>query len=525
MKNRTKTRSEEYSKMSFAKVEEWTDSGLVSDFVEFHKQMEDASFAFVLGAGASVTSGIPTGGQLAKQWVDDLYKRMTPQNDPKPMEEWASEETLGVSGFEASRIAEFYSEVYERRFRGDPKRGYAYLENIMENAEPSFGYSVLAQILSTTRHRVVITTNFDNLVSDALSIYASKLPLVCGHESLTGFVRAKLRRPLVAKIHRDILLEPYSDKKSTEQLAKGWTDALVRLFREYTPIVIGYGGNDGSLMGFLESIDRGDISGRIRWCYHTNGESPSDRVITLMKKLDGIFVPILGFDHLMLMLSVGLGYELLDTWIEEKSQERVTLYRQQVEQLKVEIGQLYRRDDLVAPNGNSKIDSVQSAMNAFTYYSCFISYAHADKAFARKIHDQLQARGIRCWLDEHQLLPGDDIYQQAGRGIRLWDKVLLCCSEASLSSWWVDYEVEKALEKEQKLRKERGKQVLSIIPLNLDGFLFSDKCEYPMGSTLRKRLAADFTGWENDEAKFEKAFEAVVKTLRADEKVRESLSV
>ena len=28
------------------------------------------------------------------------------------------------------------------------------------------------------------------------------------------------------------------------------------------------------------------------------------------------------------------------------------------------------------------------------FYSCFISYSHADKSFARRLHDQLQARGI-----------------------------------------------------------------------------------------------------------------------------------
>lgn len=60
------------------------------------------------------------------------------------------------------------------------------------------------------------------------------------------------------------------------------------------------------------------------------------------------------------------------------------------------------------------------------FYSCFISYSHADKSFARRLHDQLQNRGIRCWLDEHQTLPGDDMYENVDRGIKLWDKVLLC---------------------------------------------------------------------------------------------------
>src|SRR6266567_2806283 len=36
------------------------------------------------------------------------------------------------------------------------------------------------------------------------------------------------------------------------------------------------------------------------------------------------------------------------------------------------------------------------------FYSCFISYNHSDKSFARRLHDTLQGRGIRCWLDEKQ---------------------------------------------------------------------------------------------------------------------------
>ena len=84
--------------------------------------------------------------------------------------------------------------------------------------------------------------------------------------------------------------------------------------------------------------------------------------------------------------------------------------------------------------------------NPIEFYSCFISYSHRDKDFARAIYDSLQGRGIRCWMDERALLPGDDIYDKVNEGIRLWDKILLCCSEDSLTSWWVEDEIDKALE-------------------------------------------------------------------------------
>lgn len=151
--------------------------------------------------------------------------------------------------------------------------------------------------------------------------------------------------------------------------------------------------------------------------------------------------------------------------------------------------------------------------NPIEFYSGFISYSHVDTSFARRLHDQLQARGIRCWLDEHDMKPGDRILDVVNDAIRLHDKILLCCSESSLNSWWVKDEIRKAQDRERKENR------LIIIPLNLDGYLF--EWDDGLASDLTTRLAADFTGWEHDNAKFEEQFERVVKALRTHERARE----
>ena len=155
------------------------------------------------------------------------------------------------------------------------------------------------------------------------------------------------------------------------------------------------------------------------------------------------------------------------------------------------------------------------------FSSCFISFSHVDKPIAEKLHDHLQARGIRCWLDEHQARQKDDGIQRVERGISRWDRVLLCCSEASLTSWWVDNEINKAFTKEQQRMKDSGKKVLSLIPLNLDGYMFKSEWQSGKKDEILSRLAADFTRWETDHAEFEKQFERVVKALRTDAGVGE----
>ncbi len=317
--------------------EVWTSRGFLEEFKRVHKTRPDQAFAFVLGSGASKTSGIPTGGELVESWLREMHRRYVEQDAEMPLAQWATAETLDIEDFEYERADEFYPDVYNKRF-ADADDGYAYLEDVMSNKEPSFGYSVLAHLLANERHKVVITTNFDNLVADALAIYTDTFPLVCGHESLTSFVRPQLRRPLVAKVHRSITYDPQSAPEDTNQLHSNWEPVLRDLLGRYTPVVIGYGGNDGSFMGFLEKqmSQKGPRRGMF-WCYRRADGPPRSRIKAIVAGWGGKLVPVEGFDELMLQISGELELSLMDGELERKGAVRVKAYREQVQKLRARL--------------------------------------------------------------------------------------------------------------------------------------------------------------------------------------------
>lgn len=154
------------------------------------------------------------------------------------------------------------------------------------------------------------------------------------------------------------------------------------------------------------------------------------------------------------------------------------------------------------------------------FHSCFISYSHADETFASRLHEALAVRGVASWLDEHQMLPGDDVHSAIDRGIRLYDKLLLCCSRDALTSWWVDNEIETAFAKERELMRRHGRKILVLIPLDLDGFIFSAECDSAKKAQIMSRAVAAFKGWRNDDAAFERGVEKLVKGLRTDSELQ-----
>jgi len=266
-------------------------------------------YCFIIGAGASKASGIKTGWEMAKEWMDEL----------QALDAKAARELIEKEQVDKDDLGSHYSKIYGRRFALEPAQGFIRLQKEMENAIPSSGYYYLAEILNETHNKLVITTNFDSLTEDALFIYKDTKALVITHESLAKYVDALPDRPIVIKLHRDLLLQPKSTEEEVHSLSDEWEGILKKIFEIYVPIVIGYGGNDGSLMGFLESV--ADKNKPLYWCYK-NGTPVNDKIKELLGKYRGFLIPIDDFDDTMHNFGVKFGFGFSGETIKNVTNER-----------------------------------------------------------------------------------------------------------------------------------------------------------------------------------------------------------
>lgn len=132
-------------------------------------------------------------------------------------------------------------------------------------------------------------------------------------------------------------------------------------------------------------------------------------------------------------------------------------------------------------------------MSAIQYYSCFTSYSGKDSMLAHRLHADLQDHGVRCWFVPEDMKIGDKVRYRIDEAIYVQDKLLLLLSEHALASTWVEDEVEAALEKEQRQKRE------VLFPIRFDESVMQTSSAW--AAKLRStRHIGDFTRWkEHDE--------------------------
>ncbi|MFH1217966.1 MAG: toll/interleukin-1 receptor domain-containing protein [Pseudomonadota bacterium] len=120
----------------------------------------------------------------------------------------------------------------------------------------------------------------------------------------------------------------------------------------------------------------------------------------------------------------------------------------------------------------------------------FISYAHEDKEFVKKLHRELQELPFVIWWDQQDIQVGDDIRKKVDEFLKDSDYLLFVNSQNSFNSDWATAEIKKALELKKK-----------ILPVVTDDSLPPD--------IIKNILYADFSN------SFDEGMNRLVKALKS----------
>ncbi|MBM4024149.1 MAG: toll/interleukin-1 receptor domain-containing protein [Planctomycetes bacterium] len=75
----------------------------------------------------------------------------------------------------------------------------------------------------------------------------------------------------------------------------------------------------------------------------------------------------------------------------------------------------------------------------------FISYACEDRELAKRLSQWLEGAGFEVWLDENQILPGDNWAEKVAQALKESQAMVVLVSPAAMESKWVRHEIEYAL--------------------------------------------------------------------------------
>lgn len=246
--------------------------------------VQGAQLMWLVGAGASQASGIPTAAGLIIQFKHQLYCdanelgiQDVSYEDPRTRSRIEAFFD-GQNGFPPHGDPSEYSLAFERVYESPDVRA-AFIATLCRGRRPNFGHYVMGALMATDRLRVVFTTNFDDLIEAG----ARSLFELAGVDPRPTLVSADLEDankaivamqrdtwPLVASLHGDF--RSVQLKNTATELSK--QDVKMRTVlrgacRRFGLVVVGYSGRDTSVMAVLhEALDDPESFGSgIYWVY------------------------------------------------------------------------------------------------------------------------------------------------------------------------------------------------------------------------------------------------------------------
>ena len=280
----------------------------ISDIVRFlNIRCDDTpNYSLLIGAGCSVTSGIKSGSQLIDIWKKEIIENVDDYDKDSNIENYLEKQNW------YDERNPYYS-LFEKRYDLQRQRR-AFVENEVSRGNPSIGYAYLVKLIENNYFNAIFTTNFDDLLNESFYRFSNVRPVVCAHDSAITSITVTSKRPKIIKLHGDYLFEDIkSTLRETESLEGNMKNKFIEFSKDYGLIVVGYAGNDRSIMDILTFLLKKEefFKNGIYWCVRNGDENISDNLRKLLWKDRVYYVKIDGFDELMAELNKHLNKGVL----------------------------------------------------------------------------------------------------------------------------------------------------------------------------------------------------------------------
>lgn len=271
--------------------------------------------ALFLGAGASVSSGVPSAAACIWEWKRTIFLTKNPGLEAQfaeislpavcaKIQRWLDQQrrypaegSVGEYGF---YIQACYPISEDRR---------AFFQEKIRHATPHIGYKLTVELARAELIRSVWTTNFDGLVARAAA-NSQIIPIEVGIECQDRLPRKPNRNELLCvSLHGDYRYD--SLKNTAEQIREqeiSLHEALATEVKDCPLIVIGYSGRDESVVKALEDEYKKPGTGSLFWCGFSDADIPASvkRLICTARSSgrNAFYVPGAAFDDVILRIAL-----------------------------------------------------------------------------------------------------------------------------------------------------------------------------------------------------------------------------
>ena len=262
-------------------------------FLRSFRVISNQSFDLFVGSGASINSGIPTGNDLIWHFKREILnskgiidgKRFTDlkiEDNRRIIQAYFDQRSdRDISNPYSFYFEECYPDQFVRK---------EFLTHLVRDKKPSIGFLCLAALVENRKFNIVWTTNFDDLIEKAINALNYRSCQIVSPENAPSVRSFNSDIPTIVKLHGDFRYDPLQNTTEELQSLEG---SLHKYFldasRRRGLIVVGYSGNDESVMNTLEKAleQQNPFPKGLIWCIPRD-VVPNNRLIKLIERAKGI---------------------------------------------------------------------------------------------------------------------------------------------------------------------------------------------------------------------------------------------